>query len=435
MKKILMIAVMAMFVGVFGANAQGVGTKSVHGSFDYMGNNLVKNDLELKITDLLHVYKQSYNNQDFNSLQTILSEDFYVRGADKIESLIHMYFSISRERNSKTKIIQKIEIDSIINIASDTILVKYIRTYETFKDNPSAEIICILNATNGWQILIFERWTDPKGADTFTYTFSVDTEKFDVDNLVIMNTDKTAFVENKKVKTYYEKGLRKYAELSSVQLYQNRIKIKERIGLNKIILSEVYFSNYDGTVISIGDWKKQIIAVDLSNKTSIEKDSIVSLYNNVIMPHEITEFTLEKYCGISIIENRWYADGFSEYVGYSICKENNEKMFKESYIDGRYKSEYLIYQKQDNLLDWVAGNENVNNSRTLVGQKYTYDIDSGQYGRALQFFIDFVKDYGEEPLRKIHKHFKGSKNVSQKQLLDYMSKITGEDIKARIYKY
>lgn len=167
------------------------------------------------------------------------------------------------------------------------------------------------------------------------------------------------------------------------------------------------------------------------NKAKIENE-ILRYYSS-----EFTELNLYLGHGLFLTNNRWYTDGFSELIAYkTMLKLGYDSLANEKFIKGRYEKEYLKYKEHDNLLDWAINRELAPYFNPLIGEKYSYNIDSGQYGRAFWFFKELIDQYSIEIIHKIHQHFNNPKiEVSRDDLLNYMSKITGEDIKIRISKY
>jgi hypothetical protein len=150
--------------------------------------------------------------------------------------------------------------------------------------------------------------------------------------------------------------------------------------------------------------------------------------------HEETETTLLEYYGLGNPDTRWYRDGMADYAGYVVSKKLNPEICEAIAADRRERA--LRHKGKGSLLDWGGtGDMGVQPSEGQSGGQVVHGLVIDEYGAALQFFLDFVKDYGEGTLSKIHQELARTKEPDNKKLLEIMSTLTKEDIKQRVSKY
>ena len=394
----------------------------------------------MKLNELLAKYQKSYNENDFNQFAEIMVDSFSIGGNWNIFSAIEAFNLIDYPYlYDETKAIKSIKVNSVKKISAHQIEVNITRNFSNYTDTNLVLFRAVKNEKGDFLFSYFTPTFTPSSRNV-KYTnasYGIDEDSFD--KRKIRHIDFTKKTDGLKGNVYVDAKFPQYIDtINTLTKYLKKYCV-EKAGFEKSINCYMVLEQPGYTTIYIQDGESYVSSIN-DLKGDFEKD--LKLIREDLFrytTHENVETNLHKNFGIYSINNRWYADGFSEYVTYSICKDNDVLIFNENFVGGdgiwSRKQEYEKYKAKDNLLDWAI-DRRYQDVNPLVGEKYTYDNDSGQYGRALQFFIDFVQDFGEDKIREIHKYFLGRKGqVSQAELLNYMSEITGEDIKVRVSKY
>lgn len=391
--------------------------------------------IEKEIIEQLAIYQKAVNKNNFKLFKSILSNEFHLPNESSWGSFFTAFAIISLNDTSHSDIISLKDFQFTYIDTSNQVKVKFNKNYSTGLIKP-AEVIFI-KEQDVWKLYEFSKgFFQGTFDEPFTLTFSTDADVDNVfdytDKMKILNLKEYQYVVKNGYKVYYDKKLINYAEMSLNMLVQIDSIIKNRFGILNVTPQHVALTTFKGSLMILGG--ESVFTInDLSSKNKTSQKIIIEELITVIS-HEIAEEALVENYGMPTFENRWYRDGMAEYVAHTITKHFSAEIFKKEFVDVRYE-EYKIYKGKGNLLDWRGNGAIENEVGTLVGDKYIYAWTDGQYGRALQFFIDLVNDYEDDIIIEFHKQLQGKKNLSAQNVLSVMSKITGEDMTERISKY
>ena len=396
-----------------------------------------------KVNELLSKYQKSYNENNYNQFADIIADTFSINGNWHIFSILEAFRLIDYPYlHDESKEIKEIKVNSLEKISDTKVKVNITRTFSNYTDTNLVYFEAEIDNSDNYIFTSFNENFTPttKTTKLQNASWGIDPESFN--KRKIRHIDITTKSDNLIGHVYDTGKFGKYVDtINSILNYIKQYSI-DKAGFKTSIDCYSILEEPGYTTIYIHDKDSYIGSInDLTGE--FEKD--LEIIRNELFcytTHENVETNLQYDFSLSAINNRWYADGFSEYIGYCISRDNDSLAFKKHFTNEKYikgegmsrKYEYNKHKGADNLLDWAI-DRRYQDENPLIGEKYTYDDDSGQYGRALQFFIDFVEDYGEDKIREIHKHFLGSEYVSRTELLEYIGEITGDDIKARISKY
>ncbi|MBN4072212.1 hypothetical protein JYT14_00630 [Flavobacteriales bacterium AH-315-E23] len=386
-----------------------------------------------EIEKLISIYQKAVNEKDYELFKSTMAKDFQIGGAPPIHSAIDAYSSILYKSDLQNKIVE-IKNLNIEIINDSTALAKFDKIHSWAKYKVIATEVTFSKTNGEWKTRRFIKGfrTPTKEEVSIVYSLRIDSLN-DGSNFNIINPNNHLVISKDGYNVYYEKEYEKEAEYCLSLLLMVDSIVREKLGMRTLIREHMLLTSEKGTLIIIGDESVWTIKLDenqlLSNKGKILQKA------TVIFSHEVTEETLVQKYGMPTVENRWYRDGMAEYIGSKVTKAMYPEIYDKYYTNLRYQNEYLKHKASDNLLDWRGSGPKSKEYGNLIGENFTYFNDNGQYGRALQFFLDLSELYGDDIIIRFHKELEGKKKLSNRKLIQVMSKITGEDLFEKIKKY
>lgn len=406
-----------------------------------------KNDCE----QILNKYKVAYNQSNFSILESCLSKNYSYLNMGPEDSYFSTYLHISIKKPEQISKIDSIWVHTIKSLSDSTFELAFKRKFNNYTDKDICKFILKKNKIdNDLELMMYPKGSYIKGISNdfsninVSYTLYIPdsmTYRDISSNFTIAELEHCLQKKKNNFTIYYEnEEIENLANTSIESLNYISNVIKIRLGLLHLPQTGIYFTQHEGTVFIIrnGNGNNDEVIFPyyyLSNNNFKPNTETLNDFLYSTMSHEITETALDINCGIHSPDTRWYRDGISEYIAYQICKEKDSTVFKNNFLTRRM-NEYKNNIGQGNILDWRGNEPKKKEQGKLIGDKYIYQIEYGQYGRSMKFFLDFVEDYGEEALQNIHIKLDGKKSVNQKKILKTIEKITGEkNIIARISKY
>ncbi|MDY8137054.1 hypothetical protein [Aquimarina sp. 2201CG5-10] len=169
-----------------------------------------------------------------------------------------------------------------------------------------------------------------------------------------------------------------------------------------------------------------VIPVVFKTEEDFEANFETQLFLNWVYFHEVTELHLVLK-GIKAANTRWFRDGLAEYMAYKVCKKLSPETAKNM-LQKRRES-YQEVKGNANLLNWTG---------TGISENPEQDEFKGgtpQYGAGLLFFIDLVNDHGEDIIIQLFQALKNERDLSSKNILLALDKLTKEDTYQRVKRY
>lgn len=392
-----------------------------------------KND-KLTIISLLENYQKAINTNNLEYFKPIISQNFMIGNSPPMSSYVDAYLVITLKDSTPNKILRLENFDFQFNQTNDTVQIEFDKIFSFGIKKTQNAKVTFIQENNKWKLDKFIKGFRTRTTNyslTVTFKMRVDTI-YSSNEFQIIDPSVLNFITKNKYKIYYDDTLKHEAAKCLDLLIQIDSIIRKRLGFPDMFRQHIVLTTMKGTFMIIGNEVIWTISLPDNNPNNKNYSILKELIR--VTAHEITEATLVDKYGMLSIQNRWYRDGMADYAAYIITKQFNSEIFEDYFIKGRY-NQYKKHKRKGNLLDWRGTGAIDKEEGKLIAEKFIYANDFGQYGRALQFFIDLVNDYGENIIIKIHKQLEGKKNLSAKKILSVMSKITGEDIRERISEY
>lgn len=423
------------------------------------GQELIEED-EKQIENLLSIYTEAKNQKNYELIKPYISENCMPKN-----TFLELVFNENHNSVSYKKgTLSIIRLSSSYKNNRDTVESVFIQNYTNgFSDTAnfifikSKNILQFLNMMKGTIYGSIVKVSEKE--DTFTQNYKIspgyfenkrmqkyarehngslegyEFKKIKISKPKIIDISKYKIISDKEHKVYYEKTnmteAAKYC-LYHLPIIDSLIKkftgIYSNFPIHDVLIKKTDKINY--TIKEENIWCQEIsVPEKFVSDSSFKQDFIWTL------GHEITEDLLVKH-NIKDENTRWYRDGMAEYIAYLIMN-SIDPVFGRMHLKSR-KLDLKLANKKTDLLEWGGSGDAHGNSNTI--DKIMKDGEGiseiANYGRALFFFIDYYKKYGDDKIPQIHNKMLLLQNsVSSENIITIMNEVTGSDVKEMIKNY
>ncbi|OEJ99893.1 hypothetical protein [Roseivirga misakiensis] len=378
--------------------------------------------------------KNAVNENDYSIIQPLLTHNFTLSGMDPNTSYTSLYAYLNFKSSAKITEI------SIKRVEQFNDSINSLKGRIHFKDYKSEKFELRYNPNeNDGKITYISTIRPHKFSLTTRATynsnliFGNDRAK-NINNLSVLDYSQADSFMGAGYQIYYDQELEDEAKFALNQFNQlidflsYRFKLQE-IEKQSLYLTEVNSSN----TIVVGTDRYIPWTFPMYESDSVNMDKLSKKIGNTFS-HEIVEETLVHSYKLRGYKYRWFNDGVSEYMAYHYCMVSVPDEGIRYFFDNRL-AKASEFKQDGNLLDWRGNGpiESVDQGK-LYGDRFIYNNDVGQYGRAFKYFKDTFENR-EALFLKLLTDIKLESSMTPEKLLDMLSAATGTNAIDEISKY
>jgi hypothetical protein len=383
------------------------------------------------IKAVMSTYQEAINSKDVELLDTVLSRDFSVAGMPRNMSL-KMLKSALYENTSPLQIKAFKNLVFVFEPDRSAGTVKCLKVISFGnKEGAIKEKLFFVRENGNWRL------SKVPELGEVSVTTEVNNKIPNDSTSTTLNTAEMRKVSGNGYTVYFEDGMEDLAKKSLQILGEAKAMVLATLGFSELYSMDVMLTEKTNVTVKTNSGRG-VIPILVKKGASIKDDQEFWKFLLWYHSHEETEMTLLSSYGLGKQETRWYRDGMADYAGYVVSRKLNPETCEAVTADRRERA--LRHKGKGSLLDW-GGTGNMDaqpsegGSGGQVAPARAHGLVVDEYGAALQFFLDFVKDYGEGMLGRINQELARTKEADGQKILEIMSTLTKEDIRQRVSKY